>query len=342
MAKNKGYSIREVIIDRCLSGLRAMTINEILDKVNEELGYLLESPIKDRGTIWRDLKNIEAKWHIIIEEIKIGRKTYYKYSDPKFSIYKAPLSLDEMQKLNQTLDLLKDFTGLPYFDWIDVVNARISDTIYTNIKSQPIVSFERNPAHAQSMKHFAKLFDIIISKNAIDLTYKKFNSEHETTRTIHPYHLKEYEGRWYLVCSVDTHLDSLSCYGLDRIINYSLSEKSFHPNTKFNILEYFDSMVGLTINNNTELEEVLIWVANNEYPYIQTKPIHKSQEYVEDKSGGKIIRLKLYLNYELEMRILSYGEKVKVLAPKDFYDRIKSRIDMLTRLYAPEDPFVIE
>ena len=45
------------------------------------------------------------------------------------------------------------------------------------------------------------------------------------------------------------------------------------------------------------------------------------------------ITFEVYLNYELEQQLLSFGEKVKVLEPKELHDRIKERITQTLSLY---------
>jgi predicted DNA-binding transcriptional regulator YafY len=52
--------------------------------------------------------------------------------------------------------------------------------------------------------------------------------------------------------------------------------------------------------------------------------------------------MECYLTPELEMMILSYGEKVKVLAPDVLARRIDERIRAMTYLYTKNDDHVGE
>ena len=76
-------------------------------------------------------------------------------------------------------------------------------------------------------------------------------------------------------------------------------------------------MLGLTLNDDDEPQEVLIWVKNRDYPYLETNPIHESQKVVREENDGKVISLHICVNYELVMRIFSYNIGVKVLAPSE-------------------------
>ena len=47
-------------------------------------------------------------------------------------------------------------------------------------------------------------------------------------------------------------------------------------------------------------------------PYIETKPLHRSQTVVErDPDGSAVFQLEVVLNYELERDLISYAEGIR-------------------------------
>lgn len=325
--------LREVAIDQCLRGPRPLSMTEIMDRVYRYLAQFVDNPSVKRNTTIRDLRSIRQRWKVEIEENKIGKVVYYHYKDPLFSIYKSQLKVDDLVKINETIKALKKYVGLPHCAWVENVNAILHAYAYDNNDEEPIVIFSHNPEYADNLKHFTPLFDYIKSKSAIVLKYKKFNSEEETTRILHPYRLKEYKSRWYLVGWCKEHPDHPSCYGLERIISFSKSDEVYLKNPGFDIDEYFRSMVGLTIYDGTVPQDVFIWVHKDEYPYIKTDPIHHSQKYVCEKDGGIIISLHLYVNTELEMELMSYGKWIKVLAPPELRQTMKDNVKEMSGYY---------
>ena len=319
--------LREVAIDKCLRGPRPISMIEIMDRVYSYLAQFVDNPSVKRNTIIRDLRSIRQRWNVEIEEEKKGKVVYYHYKDPFFSIYKSQLKIDDLEKLNETIRALKKYVGLPHCAWVENVNAILHAYAYDNNDERPIVTFSHNPEYADNLKHFTPLFNYIRSKSAIVLKYKRFNSEEVSTRILHPYRLKEFQSRWYVVGWCKEHFDHPSCYGLERIIDFTKSDETYLENPGFDIDEYFRSMVGLTIYDGTVPQDVLIWVDNNEYPYIKSNPIHQSQKLVREVDDGKIISLHLYVNYELEMRLLAYGERVAVLSPVDLNQRLTDRLE---------------
>ncbi len=312
-----------------------MSQGEILEKVNEELKAQNQPIVEYKSTIAKDLKYIAQRWGVEYDKVPRGKEYLFKYKDPDFSIFKSALTPSEIDKLNHVIDLLKDFVGLPQFEWIDDIRAKIHVSAYT--QGKPIVTFSHNPTYTAPLRHFTPLFDLIKSKTAIELTYQKFNSEAPSTRIFHPYHLKEFQNRWYLVGWCREHSDHLSCFGFERIISYEKSDAPFVENPGFDVEEYFGAMVGITIPDGAKPQDVEIWVEARECPYVESNPIHQSQRYVRDENGGKVYALHLFLNYELEMRLLAYGERLRVLAPDGFRQRMRERTLAMAEMYEKDD-----
>ena len=75
------------------------------------------------------------------------------------------------------------------------------------------------------------------------------------------------------------------------------------------------------------------WFSVKSAPYVLSKPLHGSQRKLSDDQNGLLIEIEVIPNFELETLILSYGERVKVLAPEHFKDRISARIKEMATNY---------
>ena len=323
---------RIIVLDRCLSSGRLMTIWELMNEVNSVLKANMEPLVNNKGTLINDIHYIENRWKTVVEQPRVGNIVYYTYQDPSFSIFRSQLTTEELRNLLHALDYLENLRGYPMENWIDDIRAKIYVTAYANKKKIPAVSFESNPGYADFLPHFSQLYEFVINSTAIELTYKKFSSEEARTYVVHPYQMKQYENRWYLVASVDHHPESISCFGLERIIDYKASDVPFRENTR-DLDEYFGLMVGLTIPEGAVPQDVEIWVKDSEYPYLKTKPIHQSQKLVREENGGKVISLHLYINTELVMRLCSYNMGLKVLAPTDLRQIMRERAEAIAKYY---------
>ena len=304
MPASKAPSLRQIVVDKCLSGEREMTSTEIMNAVN---AYMLSHGlpiVTAKNTIMDDIDIISMAWNVEVTKTTRGKYVYYHYKDPLFSIHKPKIRTEDLEKINETIKALKKYVGLPQCAWVENVNAILHAYAYDNNDERPIVTFSHNPEYADNLKHFTPLYDFIKSKSAIVLKYKKFNCEEDP-----------------------------SCYGLERIISFTKSDETYLENPGFDIDEYFRSMVGLTIYDDTVPQDVFIWVHKDEYPYIKTDPIHPSQKFVCEKDGGMIISLHLYINTELEMQLMSYGKWIKVLAPPELRQTMKDNVKIMSGYY---------
>ena len=328
--------LREAAIDRCLRDPKGRTFRDIMTEVSKYLASNNVDSSVSKTTTHRDMDSIKKRYNVEIDQVKDEetKKTLYRYRDPLFSIYNSKLKADDIAKIQSVIDIISQFAGFPQFEWVDEICAKLHASAYEDEnRRQPIVSFSYNPSYSTFLRHFGPLFDSIKSKTAIDLFYRKFNCDEQTYHTVHPYHLKEFQHRWYLVGITERHPESLTCFALDRIVTFSPSVHPFIENPGFDIEEYFGAMVGITIPEGAVPQDVLLWVANRDYPYLETNPIHPSQKFVRVENDGKVISLHVILNYELEMRIFAYGERMKVMAPDDFREAMKTRIASLAKLY---------
>ena len=323
MANVKNGAFRESIIDRCLRNRRGYSTQEIFDKCNDALEQRGEMPITALNTIRNDIYSIESRWDIIIEKIRNGREIRYRYEDPHFSIFNNPLNESEIAQLTEAVSLLRRFDGMPGFGWVEEMSAHIQKTVSAN--PEPIIGFDENK-ELKGMSFFTPLFKSIISKKAIKITYRSYKSNINIEAVIHPYYLKEYNQRWFLF-ALNDHYKSISNFALDRIESIERTTTKYIPNTSIDFDSYFDDVVGVTVNHD-EIQTIKIWLSKDQAPYTLSKPIHPSQELVEEhEDGSAVISIEVIPNFELMQLLLSFGERIRVLSPKSLKEEILKKIE---------------
>lgn len=76
------------------------------------------------------------------------------------------------------------------------------------------------------------------------------------------------------------------------------------------------------------------WAGREQVPYIETKPLHKSQFVVQrNEDGSAVFQIEVVLNYELEKDLLGFGEGIKVLSPRRLVSRLAKRLALAAQLY---------
>lgn len=332
MPNTKNYSTRLRVLDQCLRSGHAYSGKELTDFINRELELRGEPTINSRTTLMDDLLNIENEYHTNIIRKKHGRQTTYQYEDPNFSIFSTELSEDDILHLGQALDILRRFDGMPEADWISELGARLNLCMNNHKEVRAAVGFE-SAIYNKGMEHFTPLFNAIRKKTTVELRYQSFKMQEPQTLIVHPYYLKQYNNRWFLFCCNGDHTN-LSNYPLDRILSVKLAHVPYRE-TDIDFDEYFTDMIGVSRRNEQDPEDVVLRFPKDQYKYVATKPWHGSQKVVEEKDSTITLQFHVVLNYELEQKILSFGQYVEVIYPISLRERIKDRLSQSLRQYNP-------
>lgn len=327
MAITKNAIIRYQELDKCFRNPgRKFYIEDLLENCNEAITKLdpNSSGIKIRQ-LYDDITFMESSqgWSIPLDRIKDGRKKYFRYEDLSFSINNQPINDLEAEQLKSAMMVLKRFKGMPQFEWINELLPKLDDTFKLSQHSDNIISFDRNE-YLKGTEHLSPLFNAILYKQALQITYQSFKSDTEQELVFHPYHLKSYNNRWFLFGKSGNY-ENLTNLALDRIKEIKDSEAAYLENGTLDFEEYFEDIVGVSKLADEKPLKIELYATTKVAPYIKTKPLHGSQRKIEDSEDGFIFSIEVIPNYELEQLLLSYGEAITIIGPPDFREKMKQR-----------------
>lgn len=334
MPINKNALIRYKVLDACFRNRqRKWTLDMLVDKVSDAL-YEYEGISKGASvrTIQYDIQMMRSDKLGYNAPIIVVDKKYYTYEDPKYSITNLPISHADMQQMSEAVELLKQFKGFEHFNNLNDVVQKLEDHVYSTSKKQPsIIHFEKNE-RLTGIHYLDVLYKAIQEKKGLSITYKSFKAESASIITFHPWWLKEYKNRWFLF---GMKADTILNLALDRILAIVTDEKiQYKPSQISSIDDYFKDVIGVTVSLNVRAENVRLWVDAGNAPYVETKPLHHSQQVLErNKDGSIIISLKVQLNFELEREILGFGETMVVKSPERLRKRIISKTNSMRENY---------
>jgi predicted DNA-binding transcriptional regulator YafY len=312
--------LRIEILDELLSSSRRRTYKELLSALSSSLESKGEIPIKER-MLKNDIAHLETLGAPIHRPTKKDNRIYYT---GRFSLKTSPVDDDDIALLKQALSILKQATDIRLTSDFDEIITRLENKIHTNVPEVNVmIGFERH-TQALGKEHFDRIFSAIQEKCPIKISYQPFGKE-ERLWIVHPYMLKSYRNRWFLIGRVNSN-NYLSNIALDRIkAEIRNCNDSFIENNLFDPDNYFNNVIGVTIPvDQKQPTEITIKVHPKSADYIRTKPLHTEQEKIKDlKDGSLIIKLRLYINPELKSYLLSYGPQIEVLKPIELRDEIK-------------------
>ena len=118
MSLNRYALIRYKTIDRCLQNrYRRWTLDDLIEACTDAL-YEYEGSTKRVGlrTIQSDIQVMRSDKLGYNAPIKVVDRKYYTYEDPGYTITNIPLSQQDLYKLAEVTDILKQFKGFSYFN----------------------------------------------------------------------------------------------------------------------------------------------------------------------------------------------------------------------------------
>lgn len=332
MPKTKNALIRQRVIDRCLGSAWDYSIKDLMEACNKELSSYGEHPVTAMNTIREDVNQICSNYpNAKVVQRRVGRNIFYSYEDTNYSIFKIPFKDDEVAQLTQTLMILSRFEGMPQFEWVEDFIHRFKSSLKLTFSDEPIVGFDEN-VDLKGREYFAPLFSAISNKQVLSVRYKNFKRYEVEQIIVHPYYLKQYNNRWFLLGLTEPKF-RLSILALDRIESIDTLHQEYVENRDINFQEYFDDMIGVSRPFGKELQKVIFRVSNDLVPYIRTKPLHGTQRELSSDEDGVRMQIEVYVNFELEQLILSHGEKIEVLEPIALREQIQQRIKACMKKY---------
>lgn len=322
MPVNKSAHDRYLIIDKCLQRRnRVWTIKDLLEAVADEYREAGSDGVCER-TLKGDLhhmKNLNG----YNAPIKYSRQLGYHYTRPGFSIRNTPLTSADLLILHQSLHPLKALRGLGLADELNQLIRRLEQHLPSSTEAiRPVLQLEAVPDYTGT-EHLNRLYKAISDKTALRIEYQPYRAHKARVEDVHPYLLKTFNGRWYLIAQNEAKGDQLQNYALDRIKSVNDSQSDFRP-SKVELGTYFSSLIGVTIpQKNPGIETVRLHISSGRAPYVLTRAIHSSQIVLRDTDTGLEIELRLIINQEFKTRLLSYGPDLQVLSPSSLRNSIR-------------------
>lgn len=333
MPKNKAFKERLEILDSCLRRRqRNWSVEELLLEINKILIGQFKKPISKR-TLQYDLDYLINEENAPIKKERKNGKVLYYYTDANYSIRNLPLDDEDLQILRDALSLIKPLSGFKMIDDVHDVIVKLERTIVTNVPSrQSLIQYEMN-TKALGEAYLDDLFTAIKEKMTLKIQYQPFSKSEPYDWLVHPYLLKQYRNRWFLIARVGDN-QRVTNLALDRIKKIANSKEPFLENDIFDPEIYYNNLIGVTTTENDKPEDIEIKVATASVPYILTKPIHFSQETLKTYKDGSIkIGLKLIHNFELRTLLFSYGPGIEVLKPVSLREKLKEELEKTVNLY---------
>lgn len=325
MPITKSALIRYQVLDKCFRNTgRIYFIEDLVEEINKVLQEIDPNCSVKKRQVIEDINFMESSegFSIDLQRVRDGKRVFYRYSDPSFSINNLPLKQEELDKIKAAIDILSRFEGMPQFDWVYEVIPIVQHKLGLVRKTdKPIVSFDFN-RDLKGLEFFGVLFNSILNEVVLRVEYKPYISDQSYQLIFHPYYLKEYNNRWFVIGLNQEQQNPFWVLALDRIVSIESTSLSY-LNCDTDWEEYFYDVIGVTRPTGVEPIEIKLLFSPERAPYIISKPLHMSQKvkYIDDMLE---VRIKVVPNKELMALLLSFCPHVQVVEPLFLRDEFVS------------------
>ena len=186
------------------------------------------------------------------------------------------------------------------------------------------VSVEDIPS---GQKYLTAIMQAMEEGRELEIVYGKYSTTYSETFHVHPYAVKEYERRWYLIAYCRER-NGMRVYGLDRIGALVETGKGFKMPKGFDVDALFCDSFGIFYPEEGRKSVTVRFLApEREARYLRDLPLHHSQvEEGSDRDGQVLFRLRVIPTQDLIMEFCRLAGKVEVIEPEDVRTEIRDEL----------------
>lgn len=180
--------------------------------------------------------------------------------------------------------------------------------------------------------HLTAVMEAMTEGQKLRISYLKYTSSEAETLTLHPYAVKEFAKRWYLVAHCEER-NALRVYGLDRIMGLESIDGKFKMPSGFDVDELFATSFGTYIPEG-KAEFITFRTTAKEARFLRDLPLHASQEELKG-SDKDYITFSIFVcpNESLIMEFCKLGSRLEVLSPESVRQEVAEQLRAAAGLY---------
>ncbi len=266
------------------------------------------------------------------DEEDMPLRTFHNHRKAIEQMFDINIECDKRNGYKYYIENIDDMEQESVRRWL--LNAfSVNNLINESRKLKHRILYEQIPS---GQEHLTFILEAMRDNLAIEITYQSFWRDEARTFEIHPYCIKVFKQRWYVI-AYSPNINRILTYGLDRIKSLIITDNEYSLPEDFNARDFFADSYGIIVGDEIKAEKVLIRVNENQANYIKALPLHHSQKEEENSQDYTVFSYYIRPTYDFRQELLSHGVDVEVLAPDWFRDEVSEIIAEQVRMYFPNN-----
>jgi predicted DNA-binding transcriptional regulator YafY len=285
-------------------------------------------------TVLRTIEYMRDRFELPIKYC-VEKKAYH-YTEPVYHLPIIELTEGELVAIVLSGELIKQYKGTSIGGDLESAIGKILSNMTSEVSVYlgnlfDIYSFEPSTANKIDLVVFQQLSKAIKDKLIIEMTYFTAETGIVRTRRVEPLHLRNHLGKWYLI-AFDYLRQAVRDFYLGRIQGLQMTEEHFMSREDFDLKAYLNKGFSM-IRDEKPVEVEMVFDQYQARWVREQAPMHVSEQREELPDGELKVRLQLTALDGIKRFVMQYGSHVRVIAPLELQQAIKSEINQMQELY---------
>ena len=286
-------------------------------------------------TAYRDLDFLRDDWRVPLEFDRA--QGTYRLTEPTVALPLVTMSEGELVALYFAEKVLAQYRGTPFEADLSSAFRKIQDLLPGEVRVSPAslddyVTLDPGPLHTPDAQVFKDVLAALRLRRCLLVRYSSLSSNRTAERTIHPYHLFNHHGDWY-VAGWDEARKQIRIFALHRIRRTTLATSGFEPQPGFRFEDFMADAFG--VQKGEKPVSVSIRFAPRQARWIRERRWHKTARVQEQTDGGLVLHLKVAETSEIRRWVLQFGSEAEVLAPPSLRNVVARELAAALGAYGP-------
>jgi predicted DNA-binding transcriptional regulator YafY len=258
------------------------------------------------------------------------------YTDETWSLASVIVTEGELLAFFLSVEISKHYLGTGLEKTLRSAVEKLSKTIKGAITVdldtlRSHYSFSGPSLLVENEQALIDLHHAINGSKRVWMRYYTASRNEHTERVVHPYHLINIRGDWYLV-AYDEFRQEFRSFSIGRIEDWKLQTEKFKRDPEFSITKYMGS--AFQAERGGEAAEVVIQFAPRAARYVRERHWHDTQNIEEQADGGLLLKFQTGGLGEVKRWVLQYGGDAEVIAPDELREECKKEIQAMMLQYS--------
>lgn len=277
------------------------------------------------------LKELNEKWRTNVDLSRgedLPRQTFDRWKSGILDLFGILIDCEQRGGYHYYIANPKDLSEGKLRTWL-LNTYGTAETLSSNLSIHDRILTENIPS---SQDHLSTVLEAMKSNNMLHITFKAFTMKEPKRFLVEPYCIKMSAQRWYMLARNTEH-KNLRLYSLDRIEAVEISNTRFVLPDDFNAKDYFAEFFGIVLDESVPLQTIILRADKYHQNYMRTLPLHPTQREIFACDDYADFELKLRPTYDFYMKLMSFGNMIKVLEPKTLQEEICKWLENTIEMY---------